>query len=320
MRSSAVTQKQPLIDRHESSGIVVVDKPQNMTSARVVAKVKRLLDARKVGHAGTLDPLAEGVLVCCVNDATRLARFLLAGNKTYSATLKLGIETDTQDMTGTVTTVKPVRDWPEDAIKSAVKKFEGQIEQQPPVFSALKHKGTPLYRLARKGKPVQKPARKVHISRIEILEVKLPRVHFEVFCSAGTYIRTLCADIGKQLGCGGHLLALKRTESSGFKIEQAISLRRLEKRIMAGDSKRYLISMTDALEDMPSCIADQKLIAKIKHGKQLKTSDIKISPSSATSKKHDARIKIIDDNNVLHAVLNYEKNRDRLSYACVFPD
>ena len=320
MRSSAGTQKQPVKTRRESSGIIVVDKPQNITSARVVAEVKRLLDARKVGHAGTLDPFAAGVLVCCINDATRLARFLLAGNKTYDATLKLGIETDTQDMTGTVTAVKPVKDWPEDTIKLAVKKFEGQIEQQPPVFSALKHKGTPLYRLARKGTPVQKPARRVYISKIKILEVKLPLVHFEVSCSAGTYIRALCADIGRQLGCGGHLLALTRTESSGFKIQQAIPLQRLEKRVLADDSKRYLISMTDALGDMPTCIADQKLIEKIRHGKHLQTSDIRIDWSSATSKKQDANIKIVDDDNILHAVLNYEKNRDKLSYACVFPN
>jgi len=320
MRSSAGTQQQPVKTRQESSGIIVIDKPQNITSAKVVAEVKRLLNARKVGHAGTLDPFAAGVLVCCINDATRLARFLLAGNKTYDATLKLGIETDTQDMTGTVTAVKPVKDWPEDTIKSAVKKFEGQIEQQPPVFSALKHKGTPLYRLARKGTPVQKPARKVHISKINILEVKLPLVHFEVSCSAGTYIRTLCADIGRQLGCGGHLLALTRTESSGFKIQQAISLARLEKQILAGDRKRYLISMTDAIGDMPACIADQKLIEKIRHGKHLKKSDIEIIQSSAKSKKQDANIKIVDGDNMLHAVLNYEKNRDKLSYACVFPN
>ena len=320
MRSSAGTQKQPVKNRQESSGVIVVDKPQNITSARVVADVKRLLGARKVGHTGTLDPFAEGVLVCCINDATRLARFLLAGDKTYDATLKLGIETDTQDMTGAVTAVKPVNDWPEDTIKSAIKKFEGQIEQQPPVFSALKHRGTPLYRLARKGTPVQKPARRVHVSKIKILEIKLPLVHFEVSCSAGTYIRTLCADIGQQLGCGGHLLALKRTASSGFIIEQAISLPQLEKRILAGDRKQYLISMTDALGDMPTCIADQKLIEKIRHGKHLQTSDIRIDWSSATSKKQDANIKIVDDDNILHAVLNYEKNRDKLSYACVFPN
>jgi tRNA pseudouridine55 synthase len=320
MRSSSGTQTQPVENRQELSGIIVVDKPQNITSARVVADVKRLLDARKVGHAGTLDPFAEGVLVCCINDATRLARFLLVGNKTYDATLKLGIETDTQDMTGTVTAVKPVADWPGDTIKSAVKQFEGQLEQQPPVFSALKHKGTPLYKLARKGTPVQKPARRIHISKIKILEIKLPLVHFEVTCSAGTYIRTLCSDIGQQLGCGGHLLALKRTESSGFKIQQALSLPRLEKRVLTGDSKRYLISMTETLGDMPTCIAGQKLIEKIRHGKHLEKSDITIDRSSEKSNKQDANIKIVDGNNLLLAVLNYEKNMDKFSYACVFPN
>ncbi|MGD9279947.1 MAG: tRNA pseudouridine(55) synthase TruB [Desulfobacterales bacterium] len=320
MRSSSSIQKQPIKNRQRLNGIIVIDKPKNITSARVVADVKRMLDARKVGHAGTLDPFAEGVLVCCINDATRLARFLLAGNKTYDATLKLGIETDTQDKTGTVTAVKPVLDWPEDKINSAAKKFEGRIEQQPPVFSALKHKGTPLYRLARKGTPVQKPARRVHISKIRILEVSLPLVRFEVSCSAGTYIRSLCADIGRQLGCGGHLQALKRTESSGFKIQQAISPEQLERRIGAGDTKRYLISMTDALKEMPTCIADQKLIEKIRHGKHLKKSDIRIDRSSGNSKKQNANIKIVDCDNILHAVLNYEKNSDRLTYACVFPN
>jgi tRNA pseudouridine55 synthase len=320
MRSSSPIQKQPIKNRQDSSGIIVIDKPRNITSARVVAHVKRLLGARKVGHAGTLDPFAEGVLVCCINDATRLARFLLKGNKTYDATLKLGIETDTQDRTGRITAVKPVMDWPEDAIKSAAKEFEGQIQQQPPVFSALKHKGTPLYRLARKGTPVQKPARRVYISKIIILEVNLPRVHFKVSCSAGTYIRSLCADIGKQLGCGGHLLALKRTKSSGFKIQEAISPEQLEKRVQTGDSKRYLISMTDALGEMPTCIADQKLIEKVRHGKHLKMSDIRIVGPSENLKKQDTHIKIVDGDNMLHAVLNYEKNRGRLSYACVFPN
>ena len=318
MRSSSGTQKQLVRNRQELSGIIVVDKPQNISSARVVADVKRLLDARKAGHAGTLDPFAEGVLVCCINDATRLARFLLVGNKTYDATLKLGIETDTQDMTGTVTAVKPVMDWPEDTIKSAVKKFEGHIEQQPPVFSALKHKGTPLYKLARKGTPVQKPARRVHISKINILEIKLPLVHFEVSCSAGTYIRSLCSDIGQQLGCGGHLLALKRTESSSFKIQQALSLSRLEKRVLTGDSKQYLISMTDALGDMPTCIAGQNFMRKIRHGQNITKSDLDFGRLSERFKKQDTNIKIVDANNALLAVLTYDKNRDKFAYACVF--
>jgi tRNA pseudouridine55 synthase len=167
------------------------------------------------------------------------------------------------------------------------------------------------------GTPVQKPARQVHISKIKILEIKLPLIRFEISCSAGTYIRALCADIGKQLGCGGHLLALRRTASSGFKIQQALTLQQIAERVEAGESNRLLIHMADALTDMPTCIAGEELIEKIRHGKQLKKSDVIIDRSS---KKQDEKenIKIVDSNNILLAVLNYEKNTDRISYACVF--
>ena len=318
MHASSGTQKQLVKHRQELSGIIVVDKPPNITSARVVADVKRMLDARKVGHAGTLDPFAEGVLICCINDATRLARFLLSGNKTYEATLKLGVETDTQDLTGTVTAVNTVLDFSEQMIASAVKKFEGLIEQKPPVFSALKHKGTPLYKLARQGTPVQKPARRVQISKIKITGVKLPLVHFEVSCSAGTYVRTLCSDIGQQLGCGGHLLALKRTESSGFKIQQAISMSQLEKQVLTGDSTRYLISMTGALGDMPTCIADQNLMRKIRHGQKITKTDLDFDRLPTKIKTQDTNIKIVDANSDLQAVLTYAKDLDKFAYACVF--
>ena len=318
MNLASGTQKQAEKDVQKLKGIVVVDKPQNVTSARVVADVKRLLRAKKVGHAGTLDPFAEGVLICCINDATRLARFLLAGNKTYHATLKLGIETDTQDSTGSVTAVTEVGAFAEKTIRSEVKKFEGQIEQQPPVFSALKHKGTPLYRLARQGRPVQKPARRVYISKIKVLEIKLPLVHLEVACSAGTYIRTLCADIGKGLGCGGHLFALKRTESCGFKIQQANSPAALERFVLKGDTAGFMISMADALKDMPAWVADPSLIAKIRHGQRINRADLGSSRLFEKTKMQNLKIKIVDTANTLLAVLNYEKSQDRFSYACVF--
>jgi len=318
MNLSSGIKKQAEKNRQELKGIVVVNKAQNITSAKIVADVKRLLRARKVGHAGTLDPFAEGVLVCCINDATRLARFLLTGNKTYNATLKLGIETDTQDSTGSVTAVREVRDFPEKTIISAVKKFEGQIEQQPPVFSALKHKGTPLYRLARQGRPIQKPARHVHISKIKILEIKLPLVHLEVSCSAGTYIRTLCADIGKHLGCGGHLFALIRIECCGFKIQQASSLAALEQFVLQGDTAGFMIKMADALKDMPACVADQRLMAKIKHGQPVNKADLDCSRLFEKTKNEELKIKIVDTTNALLAVLNYRKNQDKFSYVCVF--
>lgn len=300
------------------SGIIVVDKPPNISSAKVVARVKRLFGAKKAGHTGTLDPFAEGVLVCCINEATRLAQFLLAGTKRYEATLKLGIETDTQDSTGTITATKAVVDCTEQRIRSTVKKFIGPIDQQPPIFSALKHKGTPLYKLARQGRPVQKPARRIHISKIKILEIKLPLVHLEVSCSAGTYIRTLCADIGKQLGCGGHLQALKRTQSSGFTIQQALSLSQLEEQSLDGEVNGSLISMTEALADMPQCRADQDLIKKIRYGQPIRKTDIDFGGSSKNLMKQDTHLKIVDGDNALRAVIKYNKNQDNFSYACVF--
>ena len=317
MSSSKVPGKK---EQAELSGVICVDKPQDITSAKVVARVKRALKARKVGHAGTLDPFAQGVLVCCINDATRLARFLLAGDKTYEATLKLGIETDTQDSTGTVTAENRVTDYPADAISSVTKQFEGITEQQPPVFSALKYKGTPLYKLARKGSPVQKPARKVRISSIKILDINLPLVHFKVCCSAGTYIRTLCADMGKQLGCGGHLFALRRLESSGFKIQQAISLPDLEKLALAGEYPSFIVSMADALPGMPAYVAEKNLIEKIKHGKPITKKDLSFDSVFAKLNTHTANIKVVDANNRLLAILNFIKNQEKLSYACVFPN
>lgn len=309
-----------LINQQELNGVVAVDKPKDITSASVVARVKRLLNAKKVGHAGTLDPFAEGVLVCCINDATRLARFLLAGNKTYEATLKLGIDTDTQDSTGSLIAVSRTVDYPGDVIRSVFRQFEGRIEQQPPVFSALKHKGMPLYKLARQGTPVQKPARSVRIASLKILEINLPLVRFRVCCSAGTYIRTLCADIGKQLGCGGHLFALKRLESSGFKIQQAVSLPVLEKLASAGQYSRFIVSMADALADMPTCIADRDLVEKITHGKAVAKKDLNFDPVSVKKDIKDLNIKVVDAGNKLLAVLNYGKDPDRFSYACVFPN
>ena len=302
----------------QQSGVIVVDKPPGISSAKVVAKVKRLLNANKVGHTGTLDPFAEGVLVCCINDATRLVQFLQSGNKTYDAIMKLGVETDTQDSTGTVIASNAVIHCTDQRIRSIVKKFKGAIDQQPPTFSALKHKGIPLYRLARQGRPVQKPARQVYIFDIKILEINLPLVHLEISCSAGTYIRTLCADIGKQLGCGAHLMALKRVENSGFHIDQAMSPSQLERQALTGELNGCLISMTDALMDMPACRANQRLIRKIKHGQPLCKTDIDLGWLSEKATKQDTHLKIVDIDNTLLAVLKYIKQQDKFNYVCVF--
>ncbi|UCG05710.1 MAG: tRNA pseudouridine(55) synthase TruB [Desulfobacterales bacterium] len=304
-------------DPAELNGIIIIDKPGDMSSAKAVATVKRLLNAKKVGHTGTLDPFAHGVLVCCVNRATRLAQFLLHGEKKYVATLKLGEETDTQDSTGTIVAVSDLMDLSDKAIQAAFNRFTGSIEQLPPVYSALKHKGVPLYKLARRGQPFQKQPRHVYISDIHIREINIPIVEFEVTCSAGTYIRTLCADIGRSLGCGGHLQALQRVESSGFTIDQAASLTELEESASAGHVTNLMISMTDALGDMPAHIADQQLIGRIRHGMRLTQTDLKPERRVSGITHPQPYIKIVDSRDNLIAVLEYTKGKNQLNYCCV---
>ncbi|MBL7179605.1 MAG: tRNA pseudouridine(55) synthase TruB [Pseudomonadota bacterium] len=296
------------------SGILVVDKPANTTSAEVVAVVKRLLGARKTGHTGTLDPFATGVLVCCVNQATKLARFFLHSSKTYEAVLQLGVATDTQDLTGTVTATCDEVRFSDRAIRSVFSQFEGTLEQFPPVYSALKYKGVPLYKLARNGKPVQKQARRICISTIEILKIDLPLVRFVVSCSAGTYIRTLCADIGASLGCGGHLKELRRIKSAGFTIAEAVTLQQIEELALSARLFERMISMSNALPQMPEHVADKALNAKIMHGRILTKKDF--IPGQMDALK--GFIKIVDIDKNLIAVLQWTPETNRYRYCCVF--
>ena len=301
------------------NGIIIIDKPAGLTSARVVSIVKKTLNAKKVGHAGTLDPFAEGVLICCINQATKLAGFLLHGTKTYIAELKLGEETDTQDLTGTVISTSEPENYTTETIQKIFKGFEGSFEQLPPIYSALKHKGVPLYKLARNGQPVQKPPRPVEIYGITILEIEMPLIRFEVSCSAGTYIRTLGADIGKMLGCGAHLNALKRTASSGFTLDQAVSLPALENLTPGNRLPAKVISMTDALPKMPAFTADPQLAKKIRHGQKITTRDLTGTEDFDTGCNSGSEIKIVDQTGELVAILNYHEHERRLDYRCVFP-
>jgi tRNA pseudouridine55 synthase len=301
------------------NGIIVVNKPVDISSARVVSIVKKTLNVKKAGHAGTLDPFAEGVLICCVNQATKLADFLLQGAKTYIAELKLGIETDTQDLTGTVISNTEPESYTTETIQRVFRGFEGPIKQLPPVYSALKHKGTPLYKLARNGQPLQKPARQVEIKHISILEVALPLIRFEVSCSAGTYIRALGADIGKKLGCGAHLNALKRTASSGFTLDQAVSLSALEDLASGGQLPETFIGMANALPEMPAYTADGPLSKKIRHGQTLTTRDLTGGENFKNGFIPGANIKVVDQSGELVAILNYQGNERQLNYRCVFP-
>ena len=300
------------------SGVLVVDKPAGISSAKVVAIVKKALSAKKVGHTGTLDPFATGVLVCCINHATKLAKFFLQGKKKYTALVHLGVETDTQDSTGTIISKSNKVQFSENNIRSVFKRFEGKIEQLPPVFSALKHKGVPLYKLARNGKPVQKPSRSVFISYIDILDLDLPFVRFEVLCSSGTYVRTLCSDIGTSLGCGGHLKELRRTESSQFTIQDAVTVSELEELAKCGKLSQRLINMADALKDMNSFIANDDLTQKIFRGNIITSEDI--SPDLVRNQTGDQEdiFKVLNRENELIAVLTFNKGKKNFKYNCVF--
>jgi tRNA pseudouridine55 synthase len=303
-----------------SDGVLIVDKPAGISSAKAVAIVKRLLKVRKIGHAGALDPLATGILVCCLNRATRLACFFLKSAKTYEAVLHLGVETDTQDATGEIIAQcqNVIIDEIEfSTINTVMKRFEGNIKQLPPVYSALKHKGVPLYKLARRGEPVQKPAREVVIKSIRIDAIDLPYIRFTVSCSAGTYIRALCADIGAELGCGGHMKALRRVASGGFTIREAIRIDELEKSALSDTSRDALrariIPSADTLTDMPVWVADKDLADRIRHGQRIPNSEFQI-PNS----KWGTFIKITDTTNNLLAIVEDVKKKQHYRYQGVF--
>ncbi len=298
----------------DTSGVVIVDKPAGITSAKTLAKVKRLCGAKKAGHAGTLDPFATGVLVCCLNQATRLAGFFLHDRKKYRGTLHLGIETDTQDLTGQVIAEKNAGAVSATHIKRVANRFTGCIEQAPPIYSALKHKGVPLYRLARKGQPVQKPPRKVTISELVIRAVNIPFVDFEVTCSAGTYIRTLCADIGRELGCGGHLKTLLRLESSRFSIAEALSMTQLADMATAGSLASEMIPMAEALRGIPAVTVKKKMADRIRHGQQISQAELEDGPGQQPA----TVFKVLDENSRLLAVMSNPGDAGRLEYSCVF--
>ncbi|MBF0101480.1 MAG: tRNA pseudouridine(55) synthase TruB [Desulfobacterales bacterium] len=290
-------------------GILIIDKPPDWSSAQVVASLKRLSHAKKAGHTGILDPYATGIMICCLNRATRLSRFFLEGNKSYEAILCLGIETDTQDFTGKKNVVMDPQNITDAQIEAAFKQCIGQQEQSPPLFSALKHEGTPLYKLARKGIFIQKPPRTIHIYSLHILEIHNPYVRFQVSCSTGTYIRTLCNHLGKLLGCGAHLTSLKRTESCGFTMDDAVSMETISAYASRKAIPELLINMADALRHLPEYIANEDLLQKIANGKPVNESD-----GLPMTKKY---LKVVDTQNHLHAVLMCAKD-NQYHYCCVF--
>ena len=208
-------------------GVLLVDKPSGWTSHDVVAKVRAHFGLKKVGHCGTLDPMATGLLVLVLGRATRLSEKLTSDDKSYEGTILLGVTTNTEDADGETVETKPVPPLTEAEMVAVLDKFKGDIYQTPPMISAVKYQGRPLYKLARKGIVVEREPRLVHIYDLRMLAMELPRVNFRMVCSKGTYVRTLAADIGIALGCGAHLAGLRRTAAGKFKLEDAHSLEQI---------------------------------------------------------------------------------------------
>lgn len=240
------------------NGILVIDKPADWTSHDVVGKVRRLLHERRVGHAGTLDPMATGVLPVFVGRATRAVEFAMEGEKEYVAGLRLGVVTDTQDITGTVLEERPLFDMHQ-AVDQVLERFRGELLQVPPMYSALKVKGQKLYELARKGVEVERKPRPVTIHSLELVEQESPRDFvLRVRCSKGTYVRTLCHDIGQALGCGGTMYSLRRTAACGYTERDAISLDALARAAEEGTAERFLLPVDSLFSTYPALTVDAR--------------------------------------------------------------
>ncbi|MCS6952417.1 MAG: tRNA pseudouridine(55) synthase TruB [Bryobacterales bacterium] len=254
-------------------GVIVVDKPEGWTSHDAVNKVRRLVGTRKVGHLGTLDPLATGVLPLVVGRATRLAQFLMRGDKTYDAVVRFGYSTDTYDRDGVPTCPVSEPELDRARLETVLQGFQGLIRQMPPPISAKKVGGTPAYRLVRRKIPVELKPVEVTVYSVEVLSVQGPEARLLVRCSQGTYMRSIAHDLGQALGCGGFLKSLRRLASGDFRIEQARTIPELEELARAGRLEEALIPAAELLPQFPSETVDSLTARQIRQGR-----DFRVSP------------------------------------------
>ena len=252
------------------NGILLIDKPAGWTSNDVVIKLKGMLHQRRIGHSGTLDPMATGLLVVFVGRATRAVEFAEADSKRYIAGLRLGVSTDTQDTSGTILEERIVNAG-EAELYSALAKFTGEIDQIPPMYSALKVNGQKLYDIARKGGEVERKARRITISHIEVIGRDADDYILDVSCSKGTYIRTLCHDIGENLGCGGCMSSLRRVKAGVFSVDDAYSLQQVQQAADEGGVESLLLPVDSLFSDYPSYTANENQVWRIKNGNDFKT-------------------------------------------------
>jgi tRNA pseudouridine55 synthase len=303
-----------------NDGILNVNKPRGWTSHDVVAHVRRLLGVRprqprqlrgisRVGHAGTLDPLATGVLLICVGQATRLAEYLMAGEKSYRAAVRLGIVTDTYDSDGRVVATRPVPPMVREDLERTLAAFCGQILQTPPPYSAIKQDGVPAYRKARRGETVELAPRSTVIHKVELLEWQSPDLSFEVVCDPGTYVRSLTNDLGQVLGCGAVLTDLIRLRSGRFTLETAITLDELRAGIQAGKAARYLLPLESALSTLVRVPVDGQARSRLLHGQPIS------GPAAPTGQEGYA----VEPDGSVRAILAYDSAAGLWRPKKVFP-
>ena len=295
------------------NGIINVYKEKGYTSFDVVAKLRGILKTKKIGHTGTLDPDAEGVLPVCLGKATKVCDLLTDKNKEYVAVMLLGKVTDTQDTTGTVLEEHLV-EVTEEQVKEAVLSFTGEYMQVPPMYSALKVNGKKLCDLARNGIEVERKPRPIQIYEIEIEDIELPRVTMRVHCSKGTYIRTLCHDIGLKLGCGGCMESLKRTRVADFSIEQALTLGEIEKKRDAGELEQILYP-TDYVFRALEAVTVQKKYGKILYnGNRIAKEFFVTSPTSDETES----VRIYDEEGRFIGIYRYDKRQENYKPVKIF--
>ena len=298
-------------------GVLVIDKPEGLTSHDVVARVRKTLGTRRVGHAGTLDPFATGVLVVCVNRATRLVQFLTGDDKEYVATMRLGFATDTGDLTGTPKTpVTVASDITSDKVQGAFSHFLGHIKQIPPMYSAKKVGGVKLYEMARRGEVIERAPIVVEIKKLELCK---PTAHsggaradtqtapdefsFRVVCSSGTYIRAIAEDIGAFLGVGAHLTRLRRTRSGNCSLDEAVTLEELADLARSGPELRVMIPMADAI-GMPTLLLSSEERERVSHGRSIEHPE-----EDRAVYKNGALVKLCDKKNQLIAIAEYDSSK-----------
>jgi len=249
-------------------GILLLDKRIGVSSNRALQEIKRLFNANKAGHTGSLDPLATGLLPLCFGEATKVSSLMLDDDKRYQVVVKLGIITDTGDSEGQVVAEKSVPVLSVEAIENCLQKFTGDIDQVPPMYSALKHKGRKLYELAREGKVIERKARRITIFELNLLNTTIDTLTLDVVCSKGTYIRSLAEDIGNELGCGGTVVQLRRTQAGIFKIENSLMLEQLQKMDL-DQLTNQLISVDKPLHNIPSILLSDVQTVMVRQGRQL---------------------------------------------------